>query len=112
MILFDNEEQLIYESKISLPGSKFAYTPRELIKSSERLSQSEKMILDKETSFKNLNIRWSEIGVFKSEKELNVFTYKEGNSIYIFEFGEFQPSRFILNLLSVLDASILENREK
>jgi len=109
MIIFDNEEPLIYEAKISLPGSEHKYTPRELVKNSTRLTQADILIFEKNDSFRKLKILCQETGTCKSQRELNIFVYRESENIFIFDFGEYQPGRFILSLMTVIEKSTLVN---
>lgn len=109
MILFDNIEPRIYEDKITLPDSNLTFTPFQLDQLSKKMSVEEKILFDKDINFSKLKFKWDELWGFKGEKGLTVLTYKDSNKVYVYEFGEKQSGRFILNLLAVLNVSILEN---
>ncbi len=102
-VLFDDIEAKLYSNDITLSELNINIIPNKLISDSSLITDPNDKII-KSTEKMPFKLTWVNFGFYRGVLGMPVYLYNCLNKKILFEFGEYQPGRYILNQLAVIEA--------
>jgi hypothetical protein len=102
-ILFDGNEDKLNLKLVKVIGEVSYLSPNEVLEKSVLLSNSNKPLIDLIKRKTNNELVWVNFGFYRGSLGLPVYILNLNLNSLIYEFGEYQPGRYILNQLAVIE---------